>query len=94
LTGYRNGDFNFSGGFPNSDDYFQIDKAFYNQGAALSSAVQPATPFAASSTIASPAPTKKATKKPAKHTGISTNTEISAKAHKPKKKHWSDRFQF
>jgi len=39
---YRNGDLNFSGGSPNSDDYFQIDKAFYNQGAALSAAVGPA----------------------------------------------------
>jgi len=94
--GYRNGDLNFSGGSPNSDDYFQIDKAFYNQGAALSAAVapQPTPAFAASSVIASPTPAKKATKKPAKHAGSSTNTEISATVHKPKKKHWSDRFQF
>jgi hypothetical protein len=95
LSGYRNGDFNFSGGTPNSDDYFQIDRAFYNQGAALSSAVTPppTVAFAASSTIVS-APTKKAVKKPAKHAVTSTNTEISMTAHKAKKKHWSDRFNF
>jgi len=99
LSGYRNGDFNFSGGSPNSDDYFQIDRAFYNQGAALSSAAapQPAAAFAVSSVIASraPTPTKKAARKPAKHAAApSINTEVSPTTHKPRKKHWSDRFQF
>ncbi len=101
LSGYRNGDFNFSGGSPNSDDYFQIDRAFYNQGAALASAVTPppAPAFAASSIAVSPTqtatPTKKAAKKPAKHAAaVSTNTDVSPTAQKPKKRHWSDRFQF
>ena len=96
LTGYRNGDFNFSGGSPNSDDYFQIDRAFHNQGAALSSAAapQPTVAFAASSTIASPTPTKKAAKKSAKLAAASVDTEISTMAQKPKKKHWSDRFMY
>jgi hypothetical protein len=101
LSGYRNGDFNFSGGSPNSDDYFQIDHAFYNQGAALSSAVTPppAPAFAASSTVVSATqtatPTKKAAKKHAKHAAVaSTNTDVSPTVQKAKKKHWSDRFQF
>ncbi|HEV8606351.1 MAG TPA: right-handed parallel beta-helix repeat-containing protein [Tepidisphaeraceae bacterium] len=97
LTGYRNGDFNFTGGQPNSDDYFQIDRAFHNQAAPLSAAVAPTPAFAASSTIISPTPTKKATKKPAKPIAahsISTNVDVSKKSHKPKKKHWADRFQF
>ncbi|HEV8292257.1 MAG TPA: hypothetical protein VGP94_10050, partial [Tepidisphaeraceae bacterium] len=34
-TGYRNGDFNYSGGQPNSDDYFTIDRAYSDQGAVL-----------------------------------------------------------
>ncbi len=34
-TGYRNGDFNYSGGTPNPDDYFLIDKAFFDQSAVL-----------------------------------------------------------
>jgi hypothetical protein len=34
-TGYFNGDFNYSGGKPNSDDYFLIDKAYYDQSAPL-----------------------------------------------------------
>jgi hypothetical protein len=44
LTGYQNGDFDYSGGKPNSDDYFRIDKAFFDQGAPLTGvdAVAPA----------------------------------------------------
>ena len=34
-SGYRNGDFNYSGSAPNSDDYFLIDKAFFDQSAVL-----------------------------------------------------------
>jgi hypothetical protein len=34
-TGYRNGDFNYSDGQPNSDDFFLIDKAFSDQSAVL-----------------------------------------------------------
>jgi PKD repeat protein len=45
-TGYLNGDFNFSGGAPNSDDYFLIDKTFGDQGTPLGT---PAAPLAASS---------------------------------------------
>jgi hypothetical protein len=37
-SGYRNGDFNYSGGSPNSDDYFLIDKAFFDQSSVLTSA--------------------------------------------------------
>jgi hypothetical protein len=40
LMGYENGDFNYSGGTPNADDYFLIDRAFGEQNsvAAASSA--------------------------------------------------------
>jgi hypothetical protein len=41
-SGYYNGDFNYSGGAPNSDDYFLIDKAFSGQGAALGAQAAPA----------------------------------------------------
>jgi hypothetical protein len=34
--GYRTGDFNYSGGPPNGDDYFLIDSAFLAQGIPLS----------------------------------------------------------
>jgi hypothetical protein len=36
-TGYANGDYNYSGGPPNSDDYFVIDLAYSNQADQLSS---------------------------------------------------------
>jgi hypothetical protein len=39
-TGYRNGDFDYSGGAPDADDYFWIDKAHFDQSAPLS----PTTP--------------------------------------------------
>lgn len=44
LTGYYNGDFNYSGGKPNSDDYFLIDRTYSGQGAPLGApeAVAPA----------------------------------------------------
>jgi hypothetical protein len=42
-TGYLNGDFNLSGGPPNSDDYFLIDKAYSDQAAPLSAPRAPAT---------------------------------------------------
>jgi len=48
-TGYNNGDFNFSGGSPNPDDYFIIDKTFNDQGAPLSDPIPAAA--AASETI-------------------------------------------
>jgi hypothetical protein len=32
LSGYRNGDFNYSGGSPDADDYFLIDKAYGGRG--------------------------------------------------------------
>ncbi|HEV8293256.1 MAG TPA: hypothetical protein VGP94_15075, partial [Tepidisphaeraceae bacterium] len=35
-SGYRNGDSNYSGGPPNADDYFLIDKAFIDQSSVLS----------------------------------------------------------
>ncbi len=35
LSDYRNGDFNYSGGGPNADDYFLIDKAFSDQDVVL-----------------------------------------------------------
>jgi hypothetical protein len=35
-TGYQNGDFDYSGGKPDSDDYFLIDKAHFDQAAPLS----------------------------------------------------------
>jgi hypothetical protein len=35
LSGYANGDFNYSGGPPNGDDYFLIDAAYLGQGAPL-----------------------------------------------------------
>ena len=44
-TGYANGDFNYSGGPPNSDDYFVIDLAYSTQSAPLA-----AIPEAASDT--------------------------------------------
>jgi len=56
-TGYYSGDFNFSGGSPNSDDYFLIDKAYSGQGAPLSGAsAAEASPQPASSTEIAPAP--------------------------------------
>jgi hypothetical protein len=45
-TGYFNGDFNFSGGAPNSDDYFLLDKNFADVTAPLPPA-EPAAPAAA-----------------------------------------------
>jgi hypothetical protein len=35
LTGYFNGDFDYSGGAPDADDYFMIDRAYGGQGAPL-----------------------------------------------------------
>ena len=49
-TGYHNGDFNYSGGAPNADDYFAIDKAYFDQAAPLSSPQAPAAQAAAAST--------------------------------------------
>jgi hypothetical protein len=47
LAGYASGDFNYSGGAPDGDDYFRIDHAFLLQGAPLAlagpSALAPAT---------------------------------------------------
>ena len=98
LSGYRNGDLNFSGGSPNSDDYFQIDKAFYNQGAALSDAVSAATDAGVCGVVHHRLADsdEKGNEEAGEACGCvgEYNTDISAKAHKPKKKHWSDRFQF
>jgi hypothetical protein len=46
-NGYLNGDFNLSGGPPNSDDYFLIDRTFADQGAPLSDPATPVAPAAA-----------------------------------------------
>ena len=51
--GYSSGDFNYSGGSPNSDDYFLIDKA-YNDQSGILGGLQSA-PAPASSTEAPPA---------------------------------------
>jgi hypothetical protein len=40
-TGYGNGDVNYSGGPPNSDDYFGADNAFFNQGAPINPPAPP-----------------------------------------------------
>ena len=42
-TGYAHGDFNYTGGPPNSDDYFIIDRSFSDQGAVLSTPTAPAS---------------------------------------------------
>src|SRR5205085_4074159 len=47
-TGYRAGDFNYSGGQPNSDDYFAIDHSYSDQGAVLAGPSAPAAPLAVS----------------------------------------------
>jgi hypothetical protein len=53
-TGYIHGDFNRSGGPPNSDDYFTIDQAFFNQGAPLSAPAAPAPAVVESTSAAAP----------------------------------------
>jgi len=52
-TGWFNGDFNYSGGAPNSDDYFAIDRAYADQGAPLSTPEAPASAVVQASAPAS-----------------------------------------
>jgi len=63
LTGYYNGDWDYSGGKPDADDYFMVDRAFAGQGAPMSGASAPVEAAAASAplaeTITAPASTKK-----------------------------------
>src|SRR5258706_997804 len=51
LTGWFNGDNDYSGGKPNSDDYFRIDRTFSGQGSPLGA---PAAAPAAAETIVQP----------------------------------------
>src|SRR5207248_2751966 len=53
LSGWFNGDNDYSGGRPNSDDYFRIDKAFSGQGATLGQVPAPSAP-ASTEVIAQP----------------------------------------
>src|SRR5207237_9523958 len=50
--GYYHGDFDYSGGPPDADDYFAIDKAFASQGAVLGVVSSPQAPSAAVTEVA------------------------------------------
>jgi len=60
LTGWFNGDNDYSGGKPNSDDYFRIDRTYSGQGAALGAPVLAPAPAAAEVVSQPQAPLSKA----------------------------------
>jgi hypothetical protein len=95
LAGWFNGDNDFSGGRPNSDDYFRMDQAFSGQGAPLGAPsaapapaaaetiVQPQAPLAETVTVASTNPTAVAPGTFA--VAVNTATTAAATAKKTKK---------
>jgi len=102
LTGWFNGDNDYSGGKPNSDDYFRIDRTFSGQGSPLG---QPAVAPAAAETIVQPQAPLSATVTASTDTvtpttfasgpALSVNTATTVAATtKKNKKHEARSFEF
>ncbi|HEV8378105.1 MAG TPA: hypothetical protein VGP99_04595, partial [Tepidisphaeraceae bacterium] len=103
LTGWFNGDNDYSGGKPNSDDYFRMDLAFSGQGAPLGApqaapatetVQQPQAPLAETVTVSSNDTTDVAPGTFASEPALAVNTATTAAATKKTKKHAARSFDF
>jgi len=105
LTGWFNGDNDYSGGKPNSDDYFRIDRTFSGQGSPLGApaaapasadtTVQPQAALSATVTSSSDATTALAPGTFASGPTLAVNTATTVAATtKKNKKHETRPFDF
>jgi hypothetical protein len=107
LTGWFNGDNDYSGGKPNSDDYFRIDRTFSGQGAPLgapaaapapaaaATVLQPQAPLAKTVTVSSSNSTAVAPGTFASGPAVAVNTATTAAVvAKKSKKHAARSFDF
>jgi hypothetical protein len=106
LNGYYNGDFDYSGGKPDADDYFLIDRAHFGQGAQLAAAavgapaeaalsaaaVAPVTePVMASATSSEATPVSAPVVKAKHHRRVASKAAVESVVKQKAKKKWMRR---